>query len=145
VRKALARVRIRPRTYYEIDASNPTQPYTAGQGTFIDQAIGLAGGKNVADGISPTGTPCPGTGCYFALALEALVRLDPQVIVLGDAAYGTTVASVKSRSGWETISAVQSGKIYPFDDELISRAGPRIVVGIAQLARRIHPEAFNRH
>jgi len=73
-----------------------------------------------------------------------LVRLDPQIILLGDAAYGTSAADVKARGGWETISAVKSGKIYPFDDELISRAGPRIVVGIKALAKDIHPQAFRQ-
>lgn len=144
IRKQLAHVRSHPRTYYELDASNPTQPYTAGQGTFIDEAIRLAGGKNVADGIAPTGTPCPGKDCYFALALDALIQLDPQVIILGDSNYGTTVAGVKSRAGWSSISAVRSGKIYPFNDELISRAGPRIVIGIQKIARLVHPEAFKK-
>jgi iron complex transport system substrate-binding protein len=138
VRRRLAQVRSRPRVYYEIDATNATQPITAGPGTFIDQAIHLAYGKNVADGI----TSCSGTLCYPAFSLEALVKLNPQIIVLGDAAYGTTVDSVKSRGGWSSISAMQTGKVYPFDDELISRAGPRIMIGLQKLARLIHPQAF---
>lgn len=138
LRKRMTRARTRPGVYYEIDATNPTEPYTAGPGTFIDQAIAIAGGKNVADGV----TSCSGTTCYPQFSLEALVRLDPKVIVLGDAAYGTTVASVKRRSGWGTISAVQTGNIHPFDDELVSRAGPRIIIGIQRLARIIHPEMF---
>jgi iron complex transport system substrate-binding protein len=140
VRQRLSKVTTRPEVYYEIDATNPTEPYTAGPGTFIDEAIKIAGGKNVADGV----TTCSGTTCYPQVGLESLVSLNPQIIVLGDAAYGTTVSSVKGRSGWSTISAVQTGKIYPFDDELISRAGPRIVIGIAKLARLLHPEAFRR-
>lgn len=140
VQHQLARVHSQPTVYYEIDATNPTQPYTAGPGTYVDEALRLARGKNVADGATSVG--CPGTGCYPQFSLEALVRLDPQVILLGDAQYGTTVASVKARAGWSTISAVQSGKIYPFNDEVISRAGPRIGVGLRQLARLIHPEAF---
>lgn len=140
VRKQLGRAHGRPTVYYEIDATNPTQPYTAGPGTFIDEAIRLARGSNVADGATSLG--CPGTGCYPQFSLESLVRLDPQIILLGDAAYGTTVAGVKARAGWSTISAVQSGKIYPFNDEVISRAGPRIGVGLRQLARLIHPQAF---
>jgi iron complex transport system substrate-binding protein len=142
VRKQLVKARTRPRVYYEIDATNPTQPYTAGPGTFIDEVVRLARGRNVAGGVTALG--CPGTGCYPQLSLEALVRLDPQIILLGDAAYGTKVADVKSRSGWSTISAIRSGKVYPFNDELISRAGPRIMIGLEKLARRVHAEAFRR-
>lgn len=126
----------RPRVYYEIDATNPTQPYTAGRGTFIDQGIKLAGGKNVADSATCLG---PATLCYPQFSLESLVKLNPQVIVLGDAQYGTTPAQVRARAGWSTISAVKSGKIYRFDDDLISRAGPRIMIGIDRLAHLFHP------
>ena len=142
IRIRLATVRSRPRTYYEIDATNPTQPYTAGPGTFVDSAIQVAGGMNIAHSLSLPG--CPGTLCYPQFSLESIVHLDPQVIVLGDSAYGTTAAGVKSRSGWSSISAVKSGKIYSFDDELISRAGPRIGIGIARLAHLLHPKVFGK-
>jgi len=138
VQKRIKQTHVRPRVYYEIDATNPAEPYTAGPKTFIDEAIHIAGAHNVADSV----TSCSGTTCYPQFSLESLVRLDPQFILLGDAAYGTTVESVKNRTGWSTIAAVQTGRIYPFNDELISRAGPRIVIGILKLARRIHPEAF---
>lgn len=138
VKKRASRAKKRVRTYYELDATNPTAPYTAGRGTFIDDAIKLAHGTNVAD----SAATCSGTLCYPQLSLEALVRLDPQVIVLGDSNYGVKPADVKARSGWSTISAVQSGKIYPFNDDLISRAGPRVMIGVRQLARDVHPEEF---
>lgn len=140
LRTRVAKVRTHPRVYYEIDATNKTQPYTAGPGTFIDEGIRLVGGRNVADGV----TSCSGTTCYPQFSLEALVQLNPQVIVLGDAAYGTSPAEVKSRAGWETMSAIKTGKIYPFDDSLISRAGPRIIIGLTKIARLVHPELFRR-
>lgn len=139
LRARTARVR-RPRVYYEIDATNPTQPYTAGPGTFIDEGMSVAGGKNVAD----TVTSCSGTLCYPQFSLEALVHLNPQIIILGDAAYGESRAKVEARGGWNTISAVKTGKIFPFDDELISRAGPRIAIGLNRLAKLIHPELFRK-
>jgi len=138
VQKRIKQKHVRPRVYYEIDASVPSEPYTAGPGTFIDEAIHIAGARNVADSV----TSCSGTLCYVKFSLESLVRLNPQIILLGDAAYGTTVQSVTTRTGWTTIAAVKTGKIYPFNDELISRAGPRITIGIQKLARRVHPEAF---
>jgi iron complex transport system substrate-binding protein len=138
VRAHLTHIGRRPTVYYEVDATNPAQPITVGPGTFIDEAIRLAGGKNAAAGV----TTCSGTTCYPAFSLEALVKLNPSIIVLGDSNYGTSPDSVKARGGWSTISAVQNGKIYPFDDDLLSRAGPRISIGLAKLAKLIHPEAF---
>jgi iron complex transport system substrate-binding protein len=140
IKTVVARVKTRPRVYYEIDATNPTQPYTAGHGTYIDDAIKLVRGTNVAD----ASHTCSGTLCYPQLDLESLVQLNPQIIVLGDSNYGVTPGQVKTRSGWESMAAVRSGKIYRFNDDLISRAGPRIMIGVHQLALRVHPELFKK-
>lgn len=67
---------------------------------------------------------------------------NPQVIVLSDAAYGTKPQDVKARPGWSTVSAVQSNKIYAFNPDLLSKFGPRVVIGIRDLAKVIHPEVF---
>ncbi|MGH2447926.1 MAG: ABC transporter substrate-binding protein [Chloroflexota bacterium] len=138
VRRAIRKTRARPRVFYEIDASNPSKPYTAGKGTFVDQAIKLAGAHNIAAGSGL----CSGKTCYPQINLEMLVSDNPQIILLGDAAYGSTVKSVEQRPGWSTISAVRKGKIYPFDDSLISRAGPRIAIGVRTMAGFIHPGLF---
>ncbi len=66
------------------------------------------------------------------------------MILLGDSNYGVTPDAVKARSGWSTISAVRNGKIYPFNDDLIARAGPRVMKGVKQLARDIQPRAFRK-
>ena len=43
---------------------------------------------------------------------------------------------------WKTISAVRQGRIYVLDADLIYRPSPRIVDGLEEMARAIHPEAF---
>lgn len=138
VKRKLAKIRTRPRVFYELDATNPTQPITAGPGTVIDQAISAARGRNIADSV----TTCSGTQCYPAFNLEALVAANPQLIVLSDAAYGTKPADVKARAGWDTVAAVKSNRIYAFNPDLLSKFGPRVVIGIRDLARLVHPEAF---
>jgi iron complex transport system substrate-binding protein len=137
----LTHVKSKPRVYFEIDATNPTQPITAGPGTYLDEGIHLAGGTNIAD----TVTTCSGTTCYPAFSLEKLVQLDPQLIFFSiyEQIYSSvTPESIKARTGWSTISAVQKNKVFSFDDDLLSRGGPRNSIGIQQLARVIHPEAF---
>jgi iron complex transport system substrate-binding protein len=37
---------------------------------------------------------------------------------------------------------VKSGRIYPVDSNLITRAGPRMVDGVEMLARLLYPERF---
>ena len=74
--------------------------------------------------------------------LEQIVLADPDIIILGDAAYGESAETVAARPGWDVLSAVQNGMIFAFDDNLISRPGPRLVDGLEALARLIHPQFF---
>jgi iron complex transport system substrate-binding protein len=124
----------RPRVFYEIDGSDPARPWTAGPGSFIDQLLDLAGGDNIGR---------VGSDLYFQISLEELVAQDPEIVILGSATYGgQTPETVAARVGWEAITAVATGNMHTFDDNLVSRPGPRVVDGLEALARLIHPELF---
>ncbi len=129
----LAGVTDRPKVFYELDATDPTKPYTVGPGTFMHTLLGLAGGENIAGGLPDA---------YPQISSEELVRQNPTLILLGDGAYGVTAEAVQARPGWEAIAAVQTGNIVPFDDNLASRPGPRLVDGLELLARLLHPDLF---
>ena len=124
----------KPVVFYEIDATEPAKPWTAGPNSFIAQLIGMAGGTNAGDIAADQ---------YAQLSLEQLVAQDPAIIILGSATYGgQTPELVAQRTGWENITAVENGAVYTFDDNLVSRPGPRVVDGLEQLAALIHPELF---
>ena len=123
----------RPSIFYEIDATDPAKPYTYGPDTFGDLLITRAGGFNIGSEL---------TDPYPQISLEQIVVSNPTVILLGDAMWGVTVESVVARPGWETIEAVKSNQIFPIDDNLISRPGPRLVDGLEQLAKLLHPGVF---
>jgi iron complex transport system substrate-binding protein len=123
----------RPKVFYELDSTDPNAPYTAGAGTFIDTLIGMAGGDNVGQALGSQ---------YGQLSLEKLLVENPDVILLGDSAYGATPESVAGRPGWEALAAVKDQRVYPFDDNLVSRPGPRLVDGLEAIARLLHPELF---
>lgn len=114
------------KVFYEMDGSEPSKPWTAGKGSYVDVLLTLAGGTNVANDA--------GEG-WIQYSQEALIVADPDVILLGDAAYGVTKESVTSRAGWITLSAVMNNRIYPFDDNLVSRPGPRLVDALEQLSK----------
>ena len=119
-----------PTVYYELDATDPTKPYTAGPGTFVDLLIARAGGVNIGKGL---------TSPWAQISLEQLVVSNPSIIILGDSAYGTTPDALKQRSGWSGLAAIKNGQVYPFDDNLVSRPGPRLVDGLEALAKLLHP------
>lgn len=123
----------KPTVFYELDGSEPAKPWTAGPGTFIDLLISRAGGANIAANLN---------GAWAQLSLEDLLVQNPQIILLGDAAYGITPESVAQRAGWEGLQAVKNSQILTFDDDLVSRPGPRLVDGLEALAKLLHPELY---
>ena len=119
----------KPRVFYELDATQKI--YTAADDSFLEEMITLAGGEPITTGSTTN----------FEIPLEALVTADPELILLGDAAYGTTAEAVKARNGWAEMTAVKQGAIVAVDDVIISRPGPRLVDGLRSLALAIHPDA----
>jgi len=116
-----------PRVFYELDATN--EIYGPADDSFIAEMVTLAGGDPITTG-SPT---------VFSIPLETLLVADPQVIVLGDAAYGVTPEQVAGRPGWSGMTAVSDGAIRPVDDVVVTRPGPRLVEGLRALASAIDP------
>jgi iron complex transport system substrate-binding protein len=130
---AVAGLTDRPVVFYELDASDPAAPWTAGTGNFIDLIINRAGGINAARALQ---------GAYAQFSIEQLLVENPDVILLGDANFGVTVESVATRAGWDALLAVQTGQVFAVDDNLISRPGPRLVEGLELVARLLHPDLF---
>ena len=107
---------------------------SAGKGTFVDDLIRLAGGRNIAENSQ---------GKYPRFSLEEVLAQDPEVILL---------ASMRSQDPlteqrrwwdrWKTLSAVRHERIQVLDSDLIHRPSPKIVEGLEQMVRAIHPEIF---
>lgn len=133
VTEAMTGCEERKTVFYELDATDPTKPWTAGKGTFISDIIHTSCGTNLGDELE---------GDWAQISLEALIQADPEIILLGDAAYGNSPEAVTARTGWGDISAVKNGALYEFDDNLVSRPGPRLVEGLEVIARLLNPERF---
>jgi iron complex transport system substrate-binding protein len=118
----------KPRVFYELDASSgffgPAPDY------FGTEMIELAGGEPLTSG----------TDGVYQIEAERIVDFDPEVILLGDAAYGVTAEQVAARPGWDVLSAVRNGAVRPIDDVIVTRPGPRLAEGIRALALAIHPD-----
>lgn len=129
-----ANVDERPLIFYEIDSTDPTAIWAPGPGTFVHTLITMAGGENLTSML---------TSSWGQINAEELITRNPDFILLGDATWGgVTVETVISRPGWDTMKAVQNKQVFPFDDNLVSRPGPRLVDGLEGLAKLFHPELF---
>lgn len=134
IESMLAEVEEKPLVFYEIDATDPAKPWTAGKNTFISKLIRMSGGINLGDELE---------GDWMQVSLETLLEADPRIILLGDSMYGSTAEAASQRTGWSGISAVRNGMLFEFDDDLVTRPGPRLVEGYELIARILHPEIFN--
>lgn len=106
-------------------------PLTApGASSFLTEAIEAAGGANVTADIP---------GEYIHVSPDHVVRARPEVIVLAHMGASTPSAEdISRRVGWGDLPAVRNQKIVnDIDPSLLLRPGPRLLEGIAALARKL--------
>lgn len=102
--------------------------YTIGKDSFITDLINRAGGESVTKDIATA---------YPKISKETAYALNPEAIILSESADNSEPNEVFANS-----PAVRNGKVYRINADLLSRPAPRIVEGLEQLARAIHPESF---
>ncbi len=108
---------------------------TSGLGTLHHELIQKAGGRNIFPEIIGT----------QSVDLELLVARDPQVMIAGTgmgSGEDKTFQYLKTESRLQNTEAGKNGRIYKINIDLTGRAGPRIVDGLEQFAKCIHPEIF---
>jgi iron complex transport system substrate-binding protein len=104
--------------------------FTAGPGTLIDELVREAGGANVVTQ--------PG---YVGYSAEQLLK-DQPAVYLGTRSSLTDAGTIDQRPGYKRLDAVVAGRVVALDDNLVSRPGPRIVQGVLEIARALHPDRF---
>jgi iron complex transport system substrate-binding protein len=75
---------------------------------------------------------------YPQWSLERLVSDDPDVYLASE--FGQSLRRVVERPGVRDLTAVEQGRVYLVDGDLISRPGPRLVEGLEALAEALHRE-----
>ena len=120
-----------PTVFFELDGTDPAKPWTTGGGTFVDYLITMAGGANIAAEVEDE---------WVQYSQEDLIINNPDIIILADYKWGTTPEMVAERPGWDSIAAVQNDAVYPIDDNLTSRPGPRLVEGLKAIVEILHPD-----
>lgn len=106
--------------------------FTVGTGTLLHELVTIAGGTNVVTE--------PG---YVPYSVEQLVESDPAVY-LATKGSSSDPAAIEQRAGFSDIAAIKNGRVVIMDDNLVSRPGPRAVLGLRQIAEGLHPEAFGK-
>jgi iron complex transport system substrate-binding protein len=128
VKALVAQTEYRPRVFFQIGIA---PIISAGDRTFINELITLAGGINLAAGSVP----------YPRFSREKVLALKPEVIIITSMARGQAFERVKAQwAGWPNLPAAVQGRIYIVDSNTLDRPTPRLVDGLELLCRLIHPE-----
>jgi len=123
----------RPRVFIEI---GDTPIVTVGKGSFADDLIRLAGGENIAGKEKEV---------YPRFGMEEILKRSPEVIVISSMnPKGDYQKILREWNQWKTIPAVKNGRIHLIDSDLLDRPSLRIVDGLEELARVLHPEKFKK-
>jgi iron complex transport system substrate-binding protein len=109
----------RLKVFYEI-GRDPL--FTAGPGTFLDNLITEAGGVNIA---ADAGSE------WAQYSVEAVIAKKPDIIITALHTLDNEGESIWRK--YKTIPAVQNGRIYELDPNVLLRPGPRIVDGLEKL------------
>jgi iron complex transport system substrate-binding protein len=122
----------RTRVLYVINS----QPLiSVGPGSYIHQMIGLVGGINIASGAS---------AAYPRLTMETVLKEDPEILIFPRGSVETVPRSEQQEwRRWTTLTAVQQNRLREVSANALNRPGPRVMEGLEELARVIHPEAFS--
>ena len=115
----------KPTVYFEISPLKAGL-WTAGKGTFMDEAASLLGAQNVFGDV---------TG-WAGISEEQVIQRNPGYIVTTDRYVGTGPTpeqEIAGRPGWEHLSAVKDGHILNLSDDSLVRPGPRLADGVKEL------------
>jgi iron complex transport system substrate-binding protein len=105
-----------------------------GRDTFVAEALRKAGASSIVDSKQD----------WPQINLEEVVRLQPEHLIFAPSHSQEEVfdfAGLTSRPGWRILDAVRNHHFAIVSDAVI-RPAPRIVSAIEELARQLHPSAF---
>jgi ABC-type Fe3+-hydroxamate transport system substrate-binding protein len=102
---------------------------TIGAGSFMNELVDIAGGKNVyADIKSPSAQ----------VSLEDISRRNPEFILAGPIGK----SEIQSDSRWRIVSAARDNRIFVVDTLLVARPSVRLGEAAVSLANLLHPGAL---
>ena len=120
----------RPRVLYVLW---PDPLIVPGRRALVTDLIDIAGGDSLTAADADD---------YPRYSLEAAVAKSPEVIVLANHGSKSGPIALERWKRLTSLPAIKTGRVHSVDGNLMHRYGPRVLDGLDQLARAIHPEAF---
>lgn len=112
-----------------------TNMYVAGPGTFLNELLEIAGGKNIVSDVEIK---------YPKISLEEIITRNPEIILEPVLQVNPTPEYLeKFKTSWAQlpgIEAVKNGEIHFLFGDFILIPGPRMLLTLDQIVKILHPE-----
>ena len=82
-------------------------------------------------------------GEWMRYSDEAALASRPEAIIISTSD-STNGSKVEVATALQKSPAVLNNRVYTINSDYLSRPGPRLVDGLEQMARALHPEAFKQ-
>ncbi|MVT13100.1 MAG: ABC transporter substrate-binding protein [Euryarchaeota archaeon] len=106
--------------------------WTAGEDTFINEMIVLAGGINIASG----------GYSWFIMSKEYLLTQNPQWIIISQY-QESLIPQIENDSSLSNITAIKERNFIVLNDYLLQQPGPQIFIGVELLFETLYPNLKN--
>jgi len=116
--------------YFEI--SPAPWMYSFGSGTFLNEMIELIGAVNIF----------AAHDSWMSVAEEAVLDADPDVILTSTGWMDDAAGEIKSRPGWDAITAVKNNDVYYIDEDSSNRPSHNIIKALKKMAKAVYPDKY---
>ena len=120
------------KVYFEIGSGSAL--YSFGNSTFLNEMIEIVGAENIFKDQES----------WISPSQEAVIDANPDVILTNVVATNgvSAVDEIKSRDGWDSITAVKEGQVYQIDKNSSSRPSQNIIKALKEMAKAIYPNEY---
>lgn len=123
-------IKDKKKVYFEIGPA--PNLYSFGNSTFLNEMIELVGAENVFKDEK----------AWISPSEESVIDKNPDVILTNVGYIKNPLDEIKSRNGWNNITAVKDNKVFLIDKNASSRPSQHAIKALKEMAVAIYPESY---
>lgn len=108
------------------------EPFTVGRDSFVTDLVRRAGGESVTKDVAES---------YPRISKETALASQPEAIILS-AGGAMGEGNNEPSEIFQASPAVKSNRVYKINGDFLARPGARLVNGLEEIARALHPQVF---
>ena len=125
-------IKTKKKVYFEIGPS--PNLYSFGNSTFLNEMIEIIGAENIFKDENGWTSP----------SAESIIDKNPDVILTNVNYIDNPVEEIKSREGWQDITAIKDNQGYLIDKNSSSRPSQHIIKALNEMAKAIYPDVYEK-